>query len=105
MFKVRGQGYEQMSSVTRCVVFLIHNTNNNILHLIANFPNSLQKGDIHILLSREDIYIYPFFMPGLKGPPGASSNRIVRSSVCLSVCLSVRSSVLLTNKVQYLKFR
>ena len=34
-----------------------------------------------------------FYAPGLKGPPGASSNRIVRPSVCLSVCLSVRPSV------------
>ena len=49
-----------------------------------------------------------FYAPGLKGPPGASSNRIVRPSVCLSVCLSVcpsvRNSVPLTIKVQYLKF-
>ena len=30
-----------------------------------------------------------FYAPGLKGPPGASSNQIVRPSVCLSVCLSV----------------
>ena len=49
-----------------------------------------------------------FYAPGLKGPPGASNNRIVRPSVhpsvCLSVCLSVRNSVPLTNKVQYLKF-
>ena len=45
-----------------------------------------------------------FLCPGLKGPPGASSNRIVCPSVCLSVCLSVRNSVPLTNKVQYLKF-
>ena len=40
------------------------------------------------------------YAPGLKGPPGASSNRIVR----LSVCPSVRNSVPLANKVQYLKF-
>ena len=49
-----------------------------------------------------------FYAPGLKGPPGASSNRIVRPSVllfvCLFVCPSVRNSVPLTNKVQYLKF-
>ena len=44
-----------------------------------------------------DIY---FYATGLKGPPGASSNRIVR----LSVCLSVRNSVPLTHTVQYLKF-
>ena len=42
-----------------------------------------------------------FYALGLKGPTGASSNRIVRPSVCLSV----RNSVLLSNKVQYLKFR
>ena len=29
---------------------------------------------------------------------------VIGSSVCLSVCLSVRNSVPLTNKVQYLKF-
>ena len=29
---------------------------------------------------------------------------VIRSSVCLSVCLSVRNSIALTNKVQYLKF-
>ena len=45
-----------------------------------------------------------FYAPGLKGPPGASSNQIVRLSVCLSVRLSVRNSVPLTIKVQYLKF-
>ena len=41
-----------------------------------------------------------FLCPGLKGQRGASSNRIIHPSVCLSV----RSSVPLTNKVQYLKF-
>ena len=49
-----------------------------------------------------------FYAPGLKGTPGASSNRIVRLSVRLSVPPSVRpsvrNSVPLTNKVQYLKF-
>ena len=30
-----------------------------------------------------------FYAPGLKGPPGASSNWIVRPSVRLFVCLSV----------------
>ena len=38
-----------------------------------------------------------FLCPGLKGPLGASIYRIV----CLSLC----NSVLLTNKVQYLRFR
>ena len=42
-------------------------------------------------------YFYAF---GLKGLPGASSNQIVCPSVRLSVCLSVRNSVPLTNKVQ-----
>ena len=41
-----------------------------------------------------------YYAPGLKGPPGASSNWIVRLSVCPSVC----NSVPLTKKVQYLKF-
>ena len=41
-----------------------------------------------------------FYAPGLKGPPGASSNLIV----CLFVCPFVCNSVPLTNKVQYLKF-
>ena len=45
-----------------------------------------------------------FYAPGLKGPPGACCNRIVRLSVRPSVCLSVRNSVPLSNKVQYLKF-
>ena len=41
-----------------------------------------------------------FYAPDLKGPPGASSNRIVRLFVCPFVRLSVRNSVLLSNKVQ-----
>ena len=41
-----------------------------------------------------------FYAPGLKGLPGASSVWIV----CPSVCLSVRYSVPLINKVQYIKF-
>ena len=40
-----------------------------------------------------------FYAPGLKGPPGASSNRIA----CLSVRLSVRLSVI-PSRLQYLKF-
>ena len=35
-----------------------------------------------------------FYAPGLKGPPGAYSNRIVRLSVRLSVCLSIILSCL-----------
>ena len=50
------------------------------------------------------IYIVSFYVPGLKGPPGASSVWIVCPSVCRSVCRSVRNSVPLINKVQYLKF-
>ena len=41
-------------------------------------------------------WIICFYAPGLKGPPGASINPIIRPSV--------RNSVPLTNKVQYLKF-
>ena len=41
-----------------------------------------------------------FYAPGLRVPPGASSDRIVRPSVCQSV----RNSVPLTIKVQCLKF-
>ena len=37
-----------------------------------------------------------FYAPGLKGPPGASSNLSVRPSVRLSVCLSLISSRLQT---------
>ena len=40
------------------------------------------------------LYSISYYAPGLKGPPGASSNWIVRPFVCpsvrLSVCLSVR---------------
>ena len=61
-----------------------------------------------MLKSVDAIYIQYLYTPGLKGPLGASSNRIVRPSVCLSVCpsvcLSVCNSVPITNKVQYLKF-
>ena len=42
-----------------------------------------------------------FYAAGLKGPPGASSNWILR----LSVRLFVRNSIPLLNKVQYFKFR
>ena len=44
------------------------------------------------------------FMPRPERSAGASSNRIVRPSVCPSVRLSVRNSVPLTNKVEHLKF-
>ena len=48
----------------------------------------------------ESSKIVSFYAPSLKGPPGESSNRIVRLSFCLSVrpsvCLSVRNSVPLT---------
>ena len=42
-----------------------------------------------------------FYAPGLKGLPG---HLVIGLSVCLSVRLSVRNSVPLTNNVQYLKF-
>ena len=35
-----------------------------------------------------------FYAPGLKGPPGASSNRIVRPFVSLYVRLSVSQSII-----------
>ena len=43
-----------------------------------------------------------FYARGLKGPPWASSVWIVCLSICLSI--SLRNSIPLTNKVQYLKF-
>ena len=45
-----------------------------------------------------------FYAPGLKGPSEVSSVLILRLSVRPSVCPSVRNSVPLMNKVQYLKF-
>ena len=48
----------------------------------------------------ESLKVQFFYAPGLKGPPRASSNQIL----CLSVRPFVGSSVLLTCKVQYLKF-
>ena len=44
-----------------------------------------------LILNFSDIQIHTFLFipPGLKGLPGASSNRIVRLSVCLSVRLSL----------------
>ena len=48
------------------------------------------------LVLQATAYISLFMPPSLKGPRGASSNRIARPSV--------RNSVPLTNKVQYLKF-
>ena len=52
---------------------------------------------------RGPCYLMIFYAPGLKGPPRASSNWIVRLSVCLSVRPSVRYSVPLRYKVQYFK--
>ena len=42
---------------------------------------------LHFAIIKKDIYA-----PGLKGPPGETSNRIV----CPSVCLFVRLSVILS---------
>ena len=47
------------------------------------------------VLYQYDFMIH-FYAPGLKGPPWASSNRIVRLSICLSVRLSVIPSRLQT---------
>ena len=64
----------------------------------------IDVGNIFLKTGSTVTFRKPFYAPGLKGPPGASSNWIVRLSVCLSVCLSiclsVRNSVPLTNKVQ-----
>ena len=49
----------------------------------------LDKGRVAENLQKEC-----FYAPGLKGPPGASSNRIVRLSVCPFVCLFVCLSVI-----------
>ena len=66
-----------------------------------------RKKDTHTLIMLIKLIIFQaiaiiltFNAPGLKGPLGASSSRII----CLSLRLSVRNSVPLTNKVQYLKF-
>ena len=66
----------------------------------ARFGLCCRRG-IHVSQTH---FVCNFYAPGLKGPPGASSVWIVRPSVCLSVRLSVRNSVPLTFKVQYLKF-
>ena len=48
---------------------------------------------IHLFCNMTAPLVPNFYAPGLKGPPGASSNRIVRLSLCLSVRLSVCPSV------------
>ena len=58
---------------------------NGLYYILYN----LEKTDVCIDLDH-------FYAPGLKGPLGKSSNRIV--------LLSVRNFVPLTNKVQYLRF-
>ena len=52
---------------------------------------SIWRIGISFISNRE--LMWNFYVPGLKGPPGASSNRIVRPPVCLSVCLTVCLSV------------
>ena len=42
------------------------------------------------------LFTVDFYVPGLKGPPGASSNRIVCPSVRLSARPSVRPSIRLS---------
>ena len=61
---------------------------------------------INMLAIGRSMKVFPryFYAPGLKGPPGASSVWIVCPSVRPFVRPSVRNSVPLINKVQYLKF-
>ena len=53
-------------------------------------PPQLYATDHHNLISLDLV----FYAPGLKGPPGASSSRIVRLSVCPFVCPFVCLSVI-----------
>ena len=73
-----------------------------------NRPKSIRNRCVFEVLVACLYVGFAFYVPGLKGPPGASSIRIarqfVRSTVHLSVRLSVSYSVPLTIKVQYLKF-
>ena len=52
--------------------------------------------------SKYSARIYVPYGPGLKGQPVAYSNQILRPSVRLSVCSSVRNSVPPIYTVQYL---
>ena len=55
---------------------------NIVIHLL--FGDLICKGiSLHIFTR---LYFGDFYAPGLKGPPGASSNWIIRLSVCLSIC-------------------
>ena len=65
--------------------FIVWNFKEGVASFHLAQPNVLQK-----------LCNNTFYAPGLKGLPGASSNRIVRLSVCLSVCLSVILSRLQT---------
>ena len=86
----------------------------NIRHLIKSpscsknrlhvFLETISQNFTYNLLTNSILIFLYFYAPGLKGPPGASSVWIVCPSVHPSVRLSVRNSVPLINKVQYLKF-
>ena len=59
----------------------------DLLAETANLP-SLKGNTQDHKYKYTNIHVH-FYAPGLKGPPGASSNWIVHLSVCLSLCLSV----------------
>ena len=58
-------------------------------HIQYNFQSEFCKFFTYLICSF-------YYAPGPKGPPGASSNRIIRLSIHLSVCLSVILSHLQT---------
>ena len=60
--------------------------------LIPEYANVIEN--YYIKVTENQIDVDNFYAPGLKGPPGASSNWIVRLSVRPSVCLFVRLSVI-----------
>ena len=104
-------GHDAFSSLYYFVYFMSLRIWNGILAIHCNITQA--DWLMGITLSSVCLCVcasvrHTFYAPGLKGPPGASSNRIVCPSVRLfcpsvhpSVCLSV-NSVQLTNKVQYL---
>ena len=80
-------------------------------NFIMRGSSLLKRPDLYILSISQSVLpsilscsMFDFYASGLKGPLETSSYRIVRPSFCLSVRLSVSSSVRLTNKVQYSKF-
>ena len=58
----------------------------NVKVTMGIFDKCWVRGDATLCVV---IFIFTFYAPGLKGPPGASSVWIVRLSVRLSVCVFV----------------